>query len=181
MDVCFPQKSQSFLENHSHSHGRCHIVQKGDFKPEKIGQFCLKVAGIFFAILFLSAAFSVGSLPAKTYYVDITNPAASNKNPGTEALPWATIHKANRVVGPGDTVIVKPEIYHDWIYPDKNGTASQWIVYRSVPEHEAILDGWVLLDSVAADTASWASYLAGHRKHLVPPAHLSRLYGGLDG
>ncbi len=96
-----------------------------------------------------------GLLQGRTYYVDSSDPAARNENPGTETLPWATIHRANQKVMAGDTVVVKAGIYHDWICPEHNGTASEWIVYRSEPPHEAILDGWVPLDSVAVDTSQW--------------------------
>ena len=92
---------------------------------------------------------------ADTFYVDINNPAADNHNPGTEQLPWETIHKANQTIGAGDTVIIKPGVYHDWIYPDAVGDANNWIVYKSEPLHGAILDGWVPLDSVAVEGSDW--------------------------
>jgi len=105
----------------------------------------------FFQNLLIFVLSSITVL-ATTYYVDQNNKLADNGNPGTEALPWATLHRANMKVGPGDTVIVKAGIYHDWICPETNGTPDQWIVYLSDPPHKAILDGWVPLDSVVADT-----------------------------
>lgn len=114
----------------------------------------LKTKNILFYIsvfLFLQQSL----LLAKTYYVDINHPAADNHNPGTEQLPWATIRKANQTVGAGDTVIVRPGVYHDWIHPEAAGDADNWIVYKSEPLHGAILEGWVVLDSVAVDGSEW--------------------------
>lgn len=45
---------------------------------------------------------------AATYYV---SPAGSDANPGTEAGPFATVHKAAAVAVAGDTVIIQPAIY----------------------------------------------------------------------
>ncbi len=106
-------------------------------------------------IILLLMAFS-NRIKATIYYVDNTNAQASDTNPGTSAsLPWLTIHKANRTVTAGDTVIVKAGIYHDWIAPSASGEDGHWIVYKSEPEHEAILDGMVELDSVIDDNANW--------------------------
>ncbi len=105
----------------------------------------------FFLNLGIFVLLSISVL-ATTYYVDQNHKFADNGNPGTKDLPWATIHRANVKVGPGDTVIVKAGIYHDWICPETNGRPDAWIVYKSEPPQKAILDGWVPLDSVLADT-----------------------------
>ena len=101
---------------------------------------------VAFALVFLLCG---SYLQACTYYVDAKSAAASDGNAGTEDSPWKTIHKANRSVEPGDTVVVKAGVYHDWICPDAVGDEDNWIVYRSEPPYGAILDGWVELDSVA--------------------------------
>ena len=44
---------------------------------------------------------------APGYYVDGSNPSASDSNPGTAALPWKTINKANSSLSPGDTVYIR--------------------------------------------------------------------------
>ena len=103
---------------------------------------------VAFALVFLLCG---SYLQAHTYYVDAKSAAASDGNAGTEDSPWKTIHKANRSVEAGDTVVVKAGVYHDWICPDAVGDEDNWIVYRSEPPYGAILDGWVELDSVAVD------------------------------
>lgn len=64
----------------------------------------------FIAPLF-AASFAFGALAQNTYHVAPPASGGSDSNPGTEALPWATLqHAANRV-GPGDTVIVHAGTY----------------------------------------------------------------------
>ncbi len=111
-------------------------------------------------IILLLIAFS-NWIKAETYYVNNSDTLAKDTNPGTLKLPWLTIHKANRTVTAGDTVIVMAGVYHDWIAPSDSGDNDHWIVYKSEPEHQAILDGMVELDSVIEDGADWiqdASY-----------------------
>ncbi len=49
-----------------------------------------------------------GSAFATTYYIATTG---NDGNPGTEALPWATLQKAADTLLPGDTALVKPGTY----------------------------------------------------------------------
>jgi|GEM_PF-2930426 len=110
------------------------------------------------AILLTLFVFLIGfAVPsnAKTYYVNNADSTASDSNPGTFERPWLTIHKANRTVTPGDTVIIMAGTYHDWIFPDACGDSNHWIVYKSEPEHQAILDGRVELNEVIAQGAEW--------------------------
>ncbi|NQU75141.1 MAG: hypothetical protein HQ546_02360, partial [Planctomycetes bacterium] len=46
-----------------------------------------------------------------TYFVDQGHLSASDGNPGTEALPWATIVKAAATADEGDTVWIKEGVY----------------------------------------------------------------------
>jgi PKD repeat protein len=65
------------------------------------------------------------------YFVDTNNSGASDSNPGTEALPWKTITKANQVLVPGDTVYIKAGTYTSYIAPARSGTASGRITYKA--------------------------------------------------
>ncbi len=71
------------------------------------------------------------------YYVDGSNPQASDSNPGTEALPWKTINKANSSTYPGDTVYIKAATYTNNIAPVRSGDSFRpnnvpgiWLRYR---------------------------------------------------
>ena len=68
---------------------------------------------------------------AASYYIDTNNSKASDSNPGTEALPWKTITKANQALIPGDTVYIKAGTYTSYIAPNNSGTASNRITYRN--------------------------------------------------
>jgi len=51
----------------------------------------------------------------RTYYVDGSDPKASDANPGTKERPFATINQAARVLGPGERVIVGAGVYRERI------------------------------------------------------------------
>jgi PKD repeat protein len=81
-----------------------------------------------------SASRTVTVLPeaeGTVYYVDTGHPSASDSNPGTEALPWKTITKANQTLVAGDTVYIKAGAYTTYIAPARSGTASDRITYRA--------------------------------------------------
>ena len=64
------------------------------------------------------------------YYIDTNNLEASDSNPGTSALPWKTISKANQTLVAGDTVYIKAGTYTT-IAPLNSGTASNRITYSN--------------------------------------------------
>jgi len=69
--------------------------------------------------------------PVATYYIDTNNASASDSNPGTEALPWKTITKANQTLVAGDTVYIKTGTYTTYIAPANSGKADNRITYRN--------------------------------------------------
>jgi len=58
----------------------------------------------------------------KTYIVDQAHPEASDKNPGTEIRPLATINKAAGLVKAGEQVLVKNGLYREWVRPGSGGS-----------------------------------------------------------
>jgi len=56
----------------------------------------------------LALAFIGASAQSATYYVATSG---LDSNPGTQALPWATLQKAVDTIAAGDTIIVKPGVY----------------------------------------------------------------------
>ena len=82
------------------------------------------------------------------YYVDRNNPAASDSNPGTEALPWRTIQKAANTVSPGDTVYVKTGIYDERVTINRDGSPAAKIAFKALPRRSVqVLHGF----NVSAD------------------------------
>jgi parallel beta-helix repeat protein len=96
-----------------------------------------------------SVTISIIERTPMTFYVDQKNPAASDANPGTEALPYATINKATTVALPGDTIIVKRGLYRERVSFASSGTADKPITLRSKPGDHVIISGSVEL-------AGWA-------------------------
>ncbi len=89
--------------------------------------------GPFIALVLLSLGafgFPVAGR-ATDYYVDTSNPAASDANPGSAASPWKTISKANQTLVAGDTAYIKHGTYSDYVAPVNSGTASSLITYRN--------------------------------------------------
>jgi hypothetical protein len=82
-----------------------------------------------------------GSSFSARYYV---SPAGSDANSGAAEAPFQTIQKAAEVVGPGDTVIVRPGVYTGEsriVSLDRGGTSGAWITFRSEQPGQAVLDG----------------------------------------
>ncbi len=78
---------------------------------------------------------------AGTFYVDVNNPNANDSGPGTEVIPYRTIHTAARIRGgPGTTILVKPGIYREQVTVEKSGSAAQAFVIRAQAS-PVILDG----------------------------------------
>src|SRR5205807_1098749 len=77
------------------------------------------------------------------------DPAASDTAEGSADHPLRTINAAAQLAQPGDVVTVGTGIYHEWISPVRGGDAKAPIIYRSVPEHAAIVRGTDVLE------ASW--------------------------
>jgi hypothetical protein len=87
------------------------------------------------------------TVSAKEWFVRQADPAASDTADGSADHPLRTINAAAQLAQPGDVVSVGPGIYHEWVSPARAGSATAPILYRSVPEHTAIVRGTDLLDA----------------------------------
>ena len=79
-----------------------------------------------------------GGLHAATYYV---SSAGSDRGDGSATHPWATIQRADRVVQPGDTVVVLNGTYTGDIFLRSSGTAGSPITYVAQDKWQAKLIG----------------------------------------
>jgi len=76
------------------------------------------------------------------YYVAQNHPAASDGNPGTEALPFKTIRKATYVATAGNVVLVKKGAYREEMEPYNGGTGpNDMVTYAAYPGDEVIIKG----------------------------------------
>ncbi|HLA76698.1 MAG TPA: right-handed parallel beta-helix repeat-containing protein [Vicinamibacteria bacterium] len=95
-------------------------------------------------LLALAACGLALTAQAATYYVDRSHPAASDANPGSEALPWLTIQHAADTLVAGDTVLVKAGTYPEQVTVTSAGAPGQEIVFAAYPGHTVTVDGSTL-------------------------------------
>jgi hypothetical protein len=83
---------------------------------------------------------------SQLHYVDQNHSQASDANPGSESLPWATIQHAANVAQPGDTVIVYPGSYGR-VAIDHGGSAGNYITFKgaTIPD-QSLVDPEALFD-----------------------------------
>ncbi|CAO3459821.1 hypothetical protein [Azospirillum argentinense] len=97
-----------------------------------------------------------------TFYVA---PAGSDDTPGTEAAPFATLHKAHAVAQPGDLIYARGGV-HALTAPlalTRSGAASRRIKLWAYPGETPVLDGAAL---TAGADSGWAVRLAASGWHL---------------
>lgn len=78
---------------------------------------------------------------SQSLYVDKNNGSASDANPGTEALPWATIQHAANSATPGSTVFIKAGTYFETIVINVSGTAGNYITFTNFGADVVNIDG----------------------------------------
>jgi len=82
-----------------------------------------------------------GPLPAAEYVVDPTHPKASDEARGIPTEPFKTISRAARVVDPGDTVVVKPGVYREFVNLRRSGTRERPISFIADPLGSVVVTG----------------------------------------
>jgi hypothetical protein len=100
--------------------------------------------------LLLCCVLSISILPsaaAREWFVRQADADASNTADGSSEHPFRTINAAAQVAQPGDVVTVGAGIYHEWVSPARSGSAAAPILYRSVPEHAAVVRGTDVFDA----------------------------------
>lgn len=90
------------------------------------------------AIRFLLVALSLAAptAGAATYYVD---DGGNDANPGTEALPWATLQRSAAAVVPGDSVLVRAGTYQGGHFTT-SGTANARILLAAFPGETPVVN-----------------------------------------
>ena len=109
-------------------------------------------AAVCVALLAMTLAGATVALAAGTFYVDPSNPQASDSGPGTAAQPYRTISAAVTTRGgPGTTILVAPGTYREQITVGASGSSTSPFVL-SAAGPGAVIDG---ADDFAK-TASWS-------------------------
>ncbi|HZL20100.1 MAG TPA: right-handed parallel beta-helix repeat-containing protein, partial [Polyangia bacterium] len=82
---------------------------------------------------------SAGTGASDKYYVGGAN--ASDSNPGTSTLPFATIQKCATMALPGDTCHINSGVYRETVTPALSGTAGAPITFAAVAGAQVTIDG----------------------------------------
>ena len=83
---------------------------------------CVMLLGFWGLVL------AVPALQGATYYV---SPSGSDTNNGTLSLPFQTVNKSVTVAKAGDTVLVQPGIYDQWVRLTNSGTSGKPITFKA--------------------------------------------------
>lgn len=124
------------------------------------------------------------------YYVD-KNSRKRYEN-GSEEWPFHTIQQAADIAQAGDTVLVAPGIYREYVDPQNGGTEDARITYRSVKPLEAVITGaeavdcwehyegttWVarIPNGIFGDYNPYTTLLSGDWYYPVNPVHTGEVY-----
>ncbi|HVT30457.1 MAG TPA: right-handed parallel beta-helix repeat-containing protein [Lacipirellulaceae bacterium] len=95
----------------------------------------------------LATSFLAATASAREWFVRHADAGASESGDGSADHPLRTINAAAQLAQPGDVVTVGAGTYHEWVSPARGGTEKAPIVYRSVPEHAAIVRGTDVLEA----------------------------------
>ena len=88
---------------------------------------------------------------------------------GTQERPFRSISEAAKIARPGDTVLVAPGIYREYVNPVFGGTEDAPIVYRSTEPLGAVISG-------AEIVTGWTHYQGDTWTARVP----NSLFGGYN-
>jgi hypothetical protein len=89
------------------------------------------VAAMLLAFVSEGTAWAEAGSTRRELVVDGRAAGASDSNPGTAKKPLATIDAAAQLARPGDTVLVRPGVYREWVRPARGGELDKPIVYRA--------------------------------------------------
>jgi parallel beta-helix repeat protein len=78
--------------------------------------------------------------PVPTGAVFFIAPTGNDDNPGTEALPWKTTHKAVGTLKAGETVLIKNGSYLGGLYIQRSGTSGKPITFKAFPGAKPIIN-----------------------------------------
>ena len=83
------------------------------------------------------------ALPAATYVVNGSHPAASDTHPGTAAQPLKTIASGVKKLAPGDTLVIAGGTYREVVWPKVKGTPEKPITIKALDGQRVVLTGAV--------------------------------------
>lgn len=96
-------------------------------------------------------------LNGNVYHVSQSS-AASDSNPGTQEQPLRTLTEASARAEAGDTVIIHKGVWREELAPQKDGTATNPIVFRAAEGEKVVLSATEVVDNFVESTENpgWA-------------------------
>jgi parallel beta-helix repeat protein len=128
--------------------------------------------------LFASNPVTTPTPTGETFYIA---PNGNNDNPGTEALPWETIHKAVGTLTAGQTVLVKDGTYYGGLYIQRSGEPGKPITFKAFPGAKPIIDANQATSGAYIEGASYINIDGFDIRDTTPGAELSNGERGESG
>lgn len=94
---------------------------------------------VFVFIVYLGRSQSTFS--GTKFIVAQNNRYANDANPGTVHRPFKTISKAAALANPGDTVLVYPGVYREWVAPALGGKEGKPVTYMAAAGKKVFIRG----------------------------------------
>ena len=128
----------------------------------------------FLALLILCLSVGTPLAFSAVYVVDQRRPQATDDGPGSEELPFKSIHRAAAVVKEGDTVLIRTGTYRESVKVDQAGTANLPIVFKADIGANVIVTGADLLTGWRQETnetwsVAWSAQFINWNKEQTHP------------
>lgn len=92
----------------------------------------------------------------RVYHVARNHPDASDRNPGTEERPFATIGRAAEVLEAGEKVIVHEGVYREYVCPVRGGEGpDRMIAYEAAAGEEVCIKGSEVWEPELRPSEGW--------------------------
>ena len=105
-------------------------------------------------VLCLFLLLAVGAADARNYHVDCRNPRSDNDGPGSIDQPFENIYPASFAAVGGDSIIVHPGTYREFIELDEK--ADDWVTFIADPPYSVVLEGKIPLNCIVLrDGPGW--------------------------
>ncbi len=92
----------------------------------------------------VTASYILSQAEDGIYYVDQSNPNASDSNTGTESSPFFTIQHAADIARPNDIVIVKAGDYEEFVLTQRDGESDSYITFKAADGEDVYIEGILL-------------------------------------
>ena len=137
---CCPKGVRRYRSEQSPAQGTRHSVGLVNLKPKTTYSIRLRAAGRRGGSATWRGEFMTTDGPAPPRVFHLSPQGDDAKDGLSPGSAWRSIRRANEMVGPGDTVLIAPGVYHDAIAPRRGGEPDRRIVFERSGEGAAVID-----------------------------------------